>query len=236
MSMTEETVYLLYLDDYHAGDGLFLQRLARSLSRPAGVSCLIVHGSGEHAERMLEAEGLFLKRTSGLLPVQTTAEHQIVERAIEETNRKIVKLLADAVVPAVGIVGNRRRLLVLKDGLVGAQNVTWLRKLASKGVIPVVAAYARESDSNRTGEVPLNDAVVALAAALPGLRSEVVFFARRKVAAHAGDRISYEEITGSEADVEGLHFILQAGLPAILTTTLQISDSGEIRGTRVESH
>jgi isopentenyl phosphate kinase len=231
--MIDETFYLLYLDDYHAGDSLFLQSLARALVRRAGATCLIAHGSGEHAERMLEAEGLFLKRSSGLLPISTAAEHRIVERAIEEINRKIVKLLADAVVPAVGIVGNRRRLLTIRNGMVEAPNIQWVQKLASDSVVPVISAYASDAESDRTGEVPLSDAVVALAEALLAVRSDVVFFSKGRLPALEGDHIIYDEIAASAADPVGLKSVLDAGIPSIITTTPQFSESGELRGLRV---
>ena len=100
-----EPIYLIYLDLYHLDDLLFLPSLARMMGRQRRPSCLLVHGAGEQAERLLEAEGLFPERKEGLVQVSTAAEAALVERAARQVNRRIVGALTEEGVPAVGVQG-----------------------------------------------------------------------------------------------------------------------------------
>ena len=128
----KETLYLLYLDRYHLGDEIFINNLAQRMHHaPAGDPlCLIVHGSGEKVERTLESQGFFPERTGGVLDVTEPEQIRLVERAVRETNQKLVATLTDEVVPAVGIQGVDRNLLRLEEGTVTARKVGWLEALA----------------------------------------------------------------------------------------------------------
>lgn len=179
----DETLHLLYLDRYHLDDLLFMQALARSLAGAgqAVPPCVIVHGSGEQAERMLEGEGVFVERDGGVLRGTSPAEAALLERALRETNQKLVGMLIDAVVYAVGVQGANRSLLYLgADGRPAAGKTGWVRELASKRAVPVVAATVHDPQHQHLCEVDVAEAVVILGNAFNagGEGVEVVFFTK----------------------------------------------------------
>ncbi|RMH60596.1 MAG: acetylglutamate kinase, partial [Bacteroidetes bacterium] len=142
--------YVLYLDAYHLGDPLFLQGLARWVAQagPQRPPLWLVHGSGERAERLLEAQGLFPERSGGVWAVTRPEERALVERALRETNRTIVATLTDAVVPAVGIHGVDRNLMRRQaDGTVVIGRIGWVRELARQRVVPVLSTLVTDAAS-----------------------------------------------------------------------------------------
>lgn len=236
--MTQETTYLLYLDDYHAADTLFLQSLARALTQRANSKIIIIHGSGEHAERLLEAEGIFRTRSGGVVPLATPREHAIVDLAVRQMNRKLVATLTEAVVSTVGIIGTQRRLFSMHAGRIRAGDVSWLHSLLHRGVIPVVAAYAREHDSNRVGEISVSDATIGMAGAFGNAPVAVVFFTKTNLPGLMRSGRPIPEIAVGEAndpriipDAEGLRQVVQEGLPVLLTNTTRFADAAGPVGT-----
>mgnify|MGYP006426631127 CR=1 FL=1 len=160
------TLYIVALDRTRLGDALFLQSLAQHIQKamPGAPTCLFIHGSGEKLDRTLEAQGIFPERTDeGLLQVDRPEEAQLVERAVREMNQSIVGTLTDEVVPAVGIQGVDRGLLRTEDGTVTTGGLGWLEALLKQHVLPVVSALVPGGDSPYAREVPLADAVLALA-------------------------------------------------------------------------
>ena len=171
-----QPIYLVYLDAYHLDDLLFLPGLARMMGRQRGLSCLLVHGSGEQAERLLEAEGLFPERKEGRVQVRTAAEAALVERAARQVNRQIVGVLTEEGVPAVGVQGIDRGLLRKSDdGRVTTGSINWLKDLTTKRAVPVVSALVEDARAGRAYEVPLRHATLALAQALHTDGGVVVF-------------------------------------------------------------
>lgn len=239
--MTQSTFRILYLDDYHAGDVLFLQTLARALgrwnARPAPV---LVHGSGEAAERALESKGIFRTREGGLLPVESPEEHRLVNQAGKLLNQHILAVLNDAVVSAVGVVGTQRRTLMVEDGRVAASGAEWILAMVRQGVVPVLAAFAREARSGATGEVPIADAVAALAAMFGVDDTEIVFFTRTNLpgimeGGRPRPRIEASDPRLDEAvpDLDGLKRLRAMGLPVLLTNTTRLADRGGPIGTAI---
>lgn len=237
--VVEHDVNLLYLDDYHAGDVLFVQSLARSLARMTGRRIVLVHGAGEHAERALEAEGIFRKREGGVLPVESAAEHALVERALRHVNRKITSVLTDAVVPAIAVMGSERGLFRIHEDKLTAENIGWLEALVLQGVIPVLAAYAVESESGRTGEVPIYNAIHALAQAFSRSTRTVAFTKTNLPGIMKGgspeEEGTIDEIdAGIVADIEGVRYLVSESQSVLLTNTTRLSDSDGPTGTRIK--
>lgn len=137
----DSPLLLVYLDRYHLGDPLFLQRFAPAVKAHEG-PLLLLHGAGEAAERALEAEGRFVERAGGVLQVEDAAGRARVERAARDLNRHVVHALNDAGASAVRLTGTDRGLLKVVDGEVVAGRVGWLRALADQGVVPVLALLA----------------------------------------------------------------------------------------------
>lgn len=238
------TLYFLYLDDYHAGDVHFLQSLARALAKmDARPAPILVHGSGEHAERMLEANGIFRQREGGVIQIESAAEHALVERSMRRLNQKLVALLTDAVVSSVGVVGTQRRTLVVKDGAINGAGGAWLGALTAQGVVPAVAALARDEASGRTGEIPVADAVAALAGSTRDTSPKIVFFTKTNLPGIMEDGRTVEhiesghpKIDGAVPDPSGLRRVLEHGLPVLLTNTTRFAEAGGPVGTHITSN
>ena len=161
--------YVLFLDDWHAADVLFIQGLSRALGETIPIPApIIMHGSGEHADRLLATHGVSRTRRDGVLQVASAVEHALVEQALCSVNRKIVNRFTDAMVPAVGVIGSRCGFEMRKGGL-HVLGVRRLLDLAVQGVVTVVAASAREAPGGATGEIGLAYATRALVGALEPL-------------------------------------------------------------------
>ena len=237
--MTDQELDVLYLDDYHAGDVLFIQSLARSLARMKERRTILVHGAGEHAEHALEAAGIFHKRTNGVIPVETAEEHALVERALRHVNQKITAALTDAVVPAVGVIGSERGLFTSRGGQLGVNNVAWLETLAQKAIVPVVGVFATEEGTGRTGEVPLHLAIEAISDSFEAKTRTVVFTKTNLPGIMKG--ASPEPTVGTDriddrivADVPGVNYLVSRGIFVLLTNTTRLSDKNGPIGTRIQ--
>lgn len=249
--MAEKTIYLLVLDDYHGGDVLFLQGLCRALSRRSWMPApVIVHGSGEHAEHLLESQGIFRSRFGGVLAIESPREHALVERALRTLNRKITALLTDAVVSSVGVVGAQRSVFEVRDGRLQASGAEWLADVAARGVVSVVGASARDPSSEATGEVALSTAVVTLGrrfaeiAGSPDRASpvEVVFFTKTNLpgvmrggAPRETVDVADPVLEESVSDRESLAHVVAAGLPVLLTNSNRLVDAHGPAGSRIVS-
>ncbi len=157
---------ILVIDDYHLSDGLFIRHLGGRIAeagREAG-PMVILHGSGEAAERALEAEGVVLPlgRKDGLLPMETDAQRRIVVGAARASNRQLAAALTDAKVPAVALSGSDRRILYMDAaGRLVASPSPWLAQLARRGAVPVISSVA-DLGTGEGREVHPLDAAVAL--------------------------------------------------------------------------
>lgn len=240
--MEPEKPYILYLDDYHTGDVHFLQSLARGLARMnARPAPVVVHGSGEHAERALEANGIFRRREYGVLPIESRTEYILVDRAARQLNQKIVAMLNDAVVPSVGIMGTQRRSLIVRDGRISAAG-GWIHSLMRQGIVPVVAAFASLEEGGASGEVPIFDAVSALAASFAHDDVQVVFFTKTKLpglmqGGRPLERVGadHEMLANAVPDREGMRRLLNYGYSILLTNTTRLADEGGPVGTNIRS-
>lgn len=235
-----DPIYLVYLDPYHLDDLLFLPGLARMMRRQRRPPCLFVHGSGERAERLLEAEGLFPERRDGLVQIRTAAEAALVERAARQVNRQIVGGLTEEGVPAVGVQGIDRGLLHKNDdGQVAPGRIDWLKALAEKQALPVVSALAQEAGSGRVCEIHLREAARALAEALQADGVVVAFFTRNNQPGildgetPAPER-SLDALTEAILpEPEAARAIVLAGFSVILTSPAGLFGGDGVRGTQI---
>lgn len=242
---SKPTLYLLYIDAYHLEDLLFVESLARAVANAGSdrPRCMLVHGSGELAERLFEAQGLFPDRSEeGLWRVETATECALVERAARETNRKLVGALTDALVAAVGVHGGDRDLLRMDaGGDVEGGTMHWVGTLLSQEVLPVVSTLVHEPDTSHDCEVAGHDALAALAEGLAEYRVVSVFFVRGNQPGlvlgnavlpdvGAGELASHTEALPEPALV-GL--TAEKGLPVLLTSVAAFFHEQGVRGTWV---
>ncbi len=221
-------VFLLYLDRYHQGDPLFVKQLAEGLSgvQQGGrlLRCMIVHGSGEKAERTLEAQGVFAERKGGVLQVEAPAHRQLVERAAREANQELVAALTDAVVSAVGAQGTDRRLLrPCADGAVEAGALGWVEDLMAMRVVPVLSALARDAEGRARATPPV-EAALAVAGAIDEAEATLVSSTRNgkpglRPADGPRSEASASEIPASAApEPEAVRRAAGAGCAVLLTS------------------
>lgn len=123
---------LLFLDDYHVGDPLFLADLGRRLSKLGSAGrTLIVHRASEQVAKNLEA-------------ADDDDQDAIVERTIRETNQGVTRRLIEEGVPAVSVQGSDRPLLKMGATLsLGSSG--WLLGMVDLGSVAVISPLA-ESD------------------------------------------------------------------------------------------
>ena len=235
-------MYLLYLDDYHLDDLLYVPSLAQQMGRMRRMRpvCLFVHSSGDQAERLLEAEGLFPERKDGLVQAQTPEEAALVERALRQVNRRVVGALTEEGVHAVGFRGADRGLLqVDDDGAVKPGRVAWLKDLIEKRAVPVISALARELEGEGTRAVLAGEATVALARALGLGEMVVVFFTRNnQPGVFEGQRplpnLPLDALPPAILpDPEAVRAVVTAGIPALLTSAAGLFSADEPRGTTI---
>lgn len=237
-------IYLIYLDYYHL-DVLFVQILARTLANTPRMEvlppmCLIVHGSGERAERMLEAEGLFPERIHGVLQVRTPEEQRIVERATKEMNRRIVGILTDATVYAVGFQGYDRGLLrVNPEGGITGSEANWLVDLIKKRAVPVISSLVREGEEqDNVKEAGISDILNALTCLAATDEITITMFTRsnRPGIFSKGERL--EKITLNAAgmsddipDFETVQSLVKRGKSVLITSVGALREEGGPSGT-----
>ena len=235
-------MYLLYLDDYHLNDLLYVPSLAQQMGRMrrARPACLFVHGSGEQAERLLEAEGLFPEREDGFVQARTPEEAALIEQALRQVNRRVVGALTEEGVHAVGFQGADRGLLrVDEDGTVKTGRVAWLKELVEKRAVPVVSALAQGPEGEAARAVRVPAATVALAHALGAGDLVVVFFTRtNQPGVLEGERplhtLALDALPGALLpDVEAVRAVVSAGVPALLTSVRGLFSADEPQGAMI---
>lgn len=234
-------LYLLYLDRYHMGEEIFLKNLARTLAGKHGTAppAMIVHGSGEAAERVLEGEGLFPERRGGVLQVTSPREVELVDRAVRQFNKKLVDLLTDEIVPAVGIQGiNRNVLRLTEDGTLVIGNVGWIEQLIEQKTVPVISAVAYDVEG-QIREVNAAKAATGISQSLPSLDVTVVFFTKNNRPGIAADDGIQEEVTVSQLPAEVLpepdavREVARSGLPVLVTDVRGLVEEEGPVGTAV---
>lgn len=139
---------LLLVDRTHLDDLLFARDLGRRLAtRPTGaLPMLLVHGSGDRSERLLESSGFDVRRREDRLMAESPAEAAVIERGMRETTQRLVAGLTDQGAAAVGLHGCDRGTLVCdpRGALSANLPVIW-HDMARAGAVPVVSALAREA-------------------------------------------------------------------------------------------
>ena len=241
-----EPAYLIYLDDYHLDDLLYLPSLAQKMGRMrrACPLCLFVHGGAGQAERLLEAQGLFPERKGGRMVVETLAQAALVERALRQVNRQIVGVLTEEGVAAVGFQGSDRGLLRQNDdGLVEAGRVGWLEALVRQRAVPVVSAFVQGAQEGSVQIVSPSAVAATLAQALTTntLRVVVACFTRNDQPGIMEEgqpigSLALDAVPGALLpDPDALRGLVEAGLPVLLTSATGLFGGEEWRGTMIFS-
>lgn len=234
-------IHLIYLDDDHLEDPLFLQSMAQLMHHRHRLPPMImVHGSGGQAERLLEAEGLFPKVQNGIIAVTTPAERALVERGYREATRNVVGAMVDEVIYAVGFQGADRGLLRRgANGTVQVNRLGWILELTRKGAIPVVSSWVRNPDIDQDEAVRLEAAFTALALALKEEGVVGVFFTKKGspgVFAN-GEPVEKASAEALEADLvadpEAVRALVRYEIPVFLTSPVGLFGGTGVLGTEI---
>ena len=144
IEMSELPLHILYLDEYHAGDRLLIDRLGRGLGGAQRLRLLIVHDPAEAVSAVTgEAGGTADDAAGGAR----------IERAVRTSNKQIVALLTEAGTPAIGVLGSDRGLM--EGDSVTEKGAHWLFGQCGLGTVPVVSPLS--SDPVRPGRCRLVD-------------------------------------------------------------------------------
>ncbi|HMB92553.1 MAG TPA: hypothetical protein VKP65_16990 [Rhodothermales bacterium] len=235
-------IHLIYLDAYHLDDPLYVPSLARMMGRlrRAVPLCLFLHGSGERAERLLEAEGRFPKKENGRVQARTPQEAALVEKALRQVNRQIVSTLTEEIIHAVGFQGTDRGLLLMDEGRdVKTGRMGWLVELIQKGAVPVLSALVHHPETAAPYEADLTQVMLAVAHALSQEDVRVVFFSRRDQPGVMVDDVVLDEVAleavpaGHLPDPIAVQAVVEAGFAAFLTSASGLFGAEIPQGTNI---
>ncbi|MDX1438642.1 MAG: hypothetical protein R3284_01950 [Rubricoccaceae bacterium] len=220
-----EPLLLIYLDAYHLGDPLFLRSFAQDLKEHVG-PVILVHGSGEEAERALEANGLLSDAER-----QSPEALRIVERAVRDLNRRIVHELNEAAIAAVGILGTDRGLLQQNSsGKLLTRNVNWIADLSFKRGVPVIGSLVSGSDSC-DHEPPIGGTVRALSDGLEPFNCTCILFATNNKAGLLADGKLIAQAAWKELPDDVPIPEIEAFRPTLETVRVRVTSSRALRGT-----
>lgn len=93
-------LYLAALDYDHLDNGVFLTSFARSISKQKDVRPIIIHGDSAYTERVIQ---------TGVM------REEAVIRSIKDLNHRLIALLADQGVSAIGLNGYQREFITLEN-------------------------------------------------------------------------------------------------------------------------
>ncbi|MEM6783392.1 MAG: hypothetical protein AAF624_06615 [Bacteroidota bacterium] len=137
---------LLFLDDYHLGDPLFLSGLAQDIAR-ARRPALLLHSGREAAAKALEAQGIF--DPDVVIGGELGAHAAVVERAVRDENRIIAAALTEAGAATVRLLASDRSLVQPAKIDVELGNTDWIATLLRQRACVVLGALEATESTTR---------------------------------------------------------------------------------------
>ncbi len=147
--------YLAALDYEHLDNGVFLTTLARSISRQQDVRPILIHGDSEYTERVIQ---------TGVMREEAKV------RSIKDLNHRLIALLADQGVSAIGINGYQRNLIRLENGELQMDRA-FLGSLPEPSAL-LISTLVEDTGKERPTPVPLETLAGFLAS---NLQAEPMF-------------------------------------------------------------
>lgn len=140
-NFSTDSLYLLYVDAYHAGDSIFMNGVGRALAGWAklGRRAIIVFNPLEGIQRFVEGRGGTAPSQLAELPIEYWSE---ASRLIAEATKRVVADLTELGLAAVGINGSDRSTVVVTESDDVVVQREWLFRLAFGGVVPVLSPLA----------------------------------------------------------------------------------------------
>ncbi len=229
-------MYLLYLDDYHLDDLLFVQSLGR-LMRGTRLPLACVHGSGGEVEKLLEAEGYFPRKVGGAFGPLPPAQRRLVEVGMRRASRTLAARLTDEGVPAVGFHAADRGLVRMESGAASRAPAAWFGPLVATGAVPLVSTLVMEGDGPALA--PAHVVLTALAAAVE--KAAVVLLTRTGRAGlgtpplAVADAAAFRQHAGELGDGGVVEPLVEAGVALVATTAPAFFGAQGPAGTRLSA-
>ena len=137
--------YIAVLDHDHLDNGIFLTAFARSLGSHKGKRGLIIHGDSAYTDRL----------------IQTGVMREDAElRAIRDLNHRLIALLADNGISAIGLNGHQRSILSF-DGEGFQLNRQELERLPDTPHIVLSSLFSNHT-TGATDVIPLQQMALVL--------------------------------------------------------------------------
>lgn len=222
-----QPLLLVYLDAYHLGDPLFFRSFGRDVQMHEG-PMILLHGSGEEAERAFEAKGWLSAEDRA-----SEAARTVTERVTRDLNRRIVHELNEAGISALGVLGADRGLFRRAEtGQYAIGNARWLHDLAEKGVVPAVGLLATDTHS-AVVELRVGHAFSLLTDCFPATDMHCVWLTTsRQALVSESDTLANSQRPETLAD-EGKISEKQAFLEASQAVRLRVTRTRDLRGKGV---
>lgn len=129
--------YLAALDYLHLDNGMFLTSLAQAISKQKNVQPIIIHSDSEYTERVIQ---------TGVMREDAKI------RSIKDLNHRLIALLADEGISAIGINGYQRELITIQNNTLKLDQA-YFNTLPKE---PVLVISSLVLDSSTGGIIPLS--------------------------------------------------------------------------------
>lgn len=200
---------------------------------------MVLHGAGEHVERVLEADGIFLDAGAGVPAMRESGVRERALLAMHDLNQRLTAMFTEAMAPAVSVRAADRGIFVEKDSGATRGGLAWLEKLTRMPAIPVIATTWRSDTGHEVGE-PSRSLQVLLEAS--SLKLHPVLFTRTNL---PGVMIGRDVVPSMTFDDERLAAALGTGeplemlrlgrVPFLLTNAARLASGEIVEGTRVSA-
>lgn len=141
--------YLAALDYEHLDNGMFLSSFAKSLSQQEEVRPVIVHGDSDYTERIIQ---------TGVMREEAKV------RSIKDLNHRLIALLADEGISAIGINGYQRKFITIEDDKLNIDR-NYFDSLPPQPIL-LVSTLVYNKETGHPKAVPLPDLCAFLKDAL----------------------------------------------------------------------
>ncbi len=175
--------YLGIIDYEHLDNALFLTTFAQSLDRQnySDHNCIMLHGDSEYTTRIMQ---------SGVM------REEAVKRSVRGLNNRLVALLADEGISAIGLNGFQRQLITRENEQLRV-DAEYLRQLPTE---PVWLISSLIQDLDREERVPLELPDMARLISESLEIERVYLFARKEEGLFdeitPGDKYTWNELSG----------------------------------------
>lgn len=231
-----QTPVLIKVGGHQINDAEFLTELAATI-RELAAPVIVVHGGGVEITQMQQVMGVQPRYVNGLRFTDETSLSTVEMVLCGVVNKRVVRVLLNAGVDALGMSGVDRGLIrarpIAEDmgytGEIVSVRGEIIRELLAQGVTPVISPVCLGEDSNFNVNA---DHVAGAVAAAVGA-SQIVFLtnvegvligeerAERLAEAHANDLINNGTIFGGMIPkVKTALEVLNAGVPQAAITNL----------------